>query len=80
MWEKKYKFLIRSILFVQGLQNNTFYDVMVRSQNKYGWSPYSKVQTFRTAQLGKTLKSILERAVNFQKLTNNVKAFLPSLR
>jgi len=38
---------------MKGLQNNTFYDVMVRSQNKHGWSPYSPVQTFRTAQLDK---------------------------
>ncbi|XP_023340168.1 lachesin [Eurytemora carolleeae] len=39
---------------MKGLQNNTFYDVIVRSQNKYGWSPYSTVFTFRTAEIDKT--------------------------
>ena len=33
---------------MMGLQNNTVYHVTVRSQNKFGWSPYSSVFTFQT--------------------------------
>jgi len=33
---------------VMGLHNNTFYNVMLRSQNKFGWSPFSSVFTFQT--------------------------------
>ena len=33
---------------MMGLQNNTVYHVTVRSQNKFGWSPYSSIFTFQT--------------------------------
>ena len=33
---------------MMGLQNNTVYHVTVRSQNKFGWSPYSRIFTFQT--------------------------------
>ena len=44
---------------MMGLQNNTFYNVMVRSQNKFGWSLYSQVHVFQTmdkVKLGLTLQ------------------------
>jgi len=33
---------------LKGLSNNTYYNVVIRSQNKFGWSPYSKSFTFQT--------------------------------
>jgi len=33
---------------IKGLKNNTSYDIRIRSQNQYGWSPYSKTFTFQT--------------------------------
>ena len=33
---------------MMGLQNNTVYHVILRSQNKFGWSPYSGIFTFQT--------------------------------
>lgn len=33
---------------LKGLTNNTYYDVVIRSQNKFGWSPYSQSFTFQT--------------------------------
>lgn len=33
---------------LKGLSNNTYYNVVIRSQNKFGWSPYSQPFTFQT--------------------------------
>jgi len=33
---------------LKGLTNNTYYDVVIRSENKHGWSPYSQSFTFQT--------------------------------
>jgi len=33
---------------LKGLSNNTYYNVIIRSQNKFGWSPYSLPFTFQT--------------------------------
>jgi len=33
---------------LKGLSNNTDYYVVIRSQNKFGWSPYSQAFTFQT--------------------------------
>jgi len=33
---------------LKGLSNNTYYNVVIRSQNKFGWSPYSQSFTFQT--------------------------------
>ncbi len=42
-----------SCVCVKGLRNNTFYDVRVRTQNKWGWSPFSLTFTFHTVDKGK---------------------------
>merc|ERR1740123_2824629 len=33
---------------LKGLSNNPYYNVVIRSQNKFGWSPYSQSFTFQT--------------------------------
>ena len=44
---------------MMGLQNNTGYAVVVRSQNQFGWSPFSRALKFQTmdkVKLGLTLQ------------------------
>jgi len=49
---------------VMGLQNNTVYDVKLRSQNKFGWSPFSHVFTFQTMDKHKLSLTLQEKPSN----------------
>ena len=49
---------------VMGLQNNTVYKVKLRSQNKFGWSPFSQVFTFQTMDKHKLSLTLQEKPSN----------------
>ena len=46
---------------IMGLHNNTYYNVMLRSQNKFGWSPFSAVFTFQTLDKLKLTLTLQEK-------------------
>ena len=46
---------------MMGLQNNTNYKVIVRSQNKFGWSLYSRIFTFQTMDKVKLSLTLQEK-------------------
>jgi len=48
---------------LKGLQNNTYYDVVIRAQNKFGWSPYSEVFTFQTLEKDKATMKLQNQQV-----------------
>ena len=47
-----------------GLHNNTVYNVKLRSQNKFGWSPFSDVFTFQTMDKHKMSLTLQEKPTN----------------
>ena len=48
---------------LKGLQNNTYYNVVIRAQNKFGWSPYSDVFTFQTLEKDKATMKLQNQQV-----------------
>jgi len=48
---------------LKGLHNNTYYDVVIRAQNKFGWSPYSEVFTFQTLEKDKATMKLQNQQV-----------------
>ena len=48
---------------LKGLQNNTYYDVVLRAENKFGWSPYSKVFTFQTLEKDKATMKLQDQQI-----------------
>ena len=63
---------------MMGLQNNTVYHVTVRSQNKFGWSPYSSIFTFQTLdklKLSLTLQEKPELGLDTQGMADKVETY-----
>lgn len=48
---------------LKGLSNNTYYNVVIRSQNKFGWSPYSEAFTFQTLDKEKASMKLQNKQV-----------------
>jgi len=48
---------------LKGLQNNTYYDVVLRAENKFGWSPYSQVFTFQTLEKDKATMKLQDQQI-----------------
>ena len=48
---------------LKGLYNNTYYDVVLIAQNKFGWSPYSEVFTFQTLEKDKATMKLQNQVI-----------------
>ena len=44
-------------------KNNTYYDVVLRAENKFGWSPYSQVFTFQTLEKDKATMKLQDQQI-----------------